>query len=348
MIPSTDSLKECFAFLDEHRFHRTDRLPVVAARQWKVAWEARALRRFKKGEPNIHEVAVPALYWYSEYPAVRKLFFALTLGREDDDFSGLPQLQALYPHGTGRPSWPVVSRFGRYILLSPGSLVRDEGDDVVYFGEDTLFLMGGCQALLDKIQASGPEPVACLDLCCGGGGIGLALPPFEGSVLGIDLNPQAIALAEAIAQAQALTNYNYECCDVQKGWDGNFDLVFGNPPTISPTLGDSDQAADALETFRAVVLGVVKCLTDRGRALLTVFSEVTQDGDLAYEAVKSLLSGRRGYRYFVRREYALGGGRILRHCVLELFTATETIRHDFVPSGTRGLQLPTMEWRLPK
>lgn len=348
-IPSMESLRECFCFLDAQGFDRTQRLPLVTARQWKVGWEAQALGRFRRGQPNIHEVGIPKLYWRAERPQVRRLFFALTLGRQDRELAQRSELQALYSPGAqdlgpARPSWSVVARFGRYILRSHPSL---SGDDFVYFGDDTLFLMEASRALLKRIQESSSQPISCLDLCCGAGGVGLALPPFEGTVRGVDLNAQAIALAKVSASSQGLTDYHYECCDVQQGLQGDFDLVFGNPPTLSPTLTGQDvfHATGTLEAFRSLLLRVVECLSERGRALFTIFSEATPQSDKAYEELASLLKGRRGFRYRVRREYPLGGERVLRHCALELFPQKELARQEFVPLGSSGIQLPAMKWR---
>ena len=77
----TDALKECFDFLDSRDFHKTGRLPLVASRQWKPSWEAEAFRRFRKGLPNLQEVAWPSFYLGAVSSRERELFRAVTLPR---------------------------------------------------------------------------------------------------------------------------------------------------------------------------------------------------------------------------------------------------------------------------
>ncbi|MFA5507757.1 MAG: methyltransferase [Vulcanimicrobiota bacterium] len=337
-IPSLEELRTAFAFLDSHGFARTARIPMVAARQWKPGWEWAAWRRFRSRRANIHEVAFPHLYFQLEEPEVQRLFAALTLGRRDLELGRHQELQGLC-QGQAQPSWTVLHRFGRYVLRSHP---EGSGKDWVYFGDDTLFLMQRSRELLASLKG----PVRCLDLCCGGGGVGLALPSFEGTLMGIDLNPTAVGLAQATAAAQGLSHYQYCCLDLMEGLRGEFELIFGNPPTLSPLLtgkdvfhatGDEDVLPNLLEK-------VLTALTPKGRAVFTFFSEAERGKDAQWDRLRELLTGKRGFRCYARREYPLGAGRYLRHSALELNPLGDESA-QFEPLGGRGAQLPGVKAR---
>ena len=337
-VPTVEELREAFRCLDELEFYRTGRLPLVAARQWRPAWEREAWRRFREGLANVHEVAWPRFYLAREESETRRLFLSLTLGREDEVLAKRPELSSLYATG-GSPEWTVVHRFGRYVLRSHPDL---DGEDWVYFGDDTLFLMERSRALLSRMDA----PCRCLDLCCGGGGVGLALPGFEGSLLGVDLNSTAVRLAENTALAQNLSNYRYQCCDALQGLEGEFDLIFGNPPTLSPILTGRDvfHATGTDDVLPNLLEKILQALTARGRAVLTFFSEVRDGGDTQWERLGRLLAGRRGFYCYSRREYPLGTGRFLRHSALELQPLGQ-VEQVFEPLKHRGVQLPAVRQR---
>ena len=125
-----------------------------------------------------------------------------------------------------------------------------------------------------------------------------------------------------------------------------FDLIFGNPPTLSPSLTGRDvfYATGTLEAFRSLLAQVCRSLKGHGRALLTLFSEASPSHDETFECLQSELGDKRGFRYRVRREYPLSENRILRHCVLELL-GQETDTYEFIPLSSKGLQLPAIQWR---
>ena len=59
-LPVVEALREAFAWLDRASFpQQTGRLPLFAARHWSADLERRAFSRFRRGEDNVEEVAVP-------------------------------------------------------------------------------------------------------------------------------------------------------------------------------------------------------------------------------------------------------------------------------------------------
>ena len=335
--PDREKLRAAFQYLNQVGFLKTQRLPLVASRQWHWNDEREALERFRQGLANVSEVGVPRIYWKRESEQLRQLFRSLTLGLPDPEVAAVPELAPFFA-GTARPRWSVVARFHRYILRSHP---EDTGRDLVYFGDDTLFLMQRARELLNTLEG----PVELLDLCCGGGGVGLALPDFEGQLLGVDLNSAAIELAESTAFAQELHHYNYKCWNIEQGLEGRYDFIFGNPPTLSPSLTGKDvfHATGTLEAFQQLLEPLLQALKPGGLALLTLFSQVNPD-DEAFTAIQKTLKDRCGYRYEVRREFSIGSKGVLRHCALELYP-DESEKTEFVPLRNAGIQLPALEWR---
>lgn len=344
MTLTVEALSSIFSYLEEAGFHQTQRLPLVAARQWSWAWEREAWKRFAEGEPNLGEVAWPALYWSLVPRWERELHRRLTLGRPDKNWQRPEELSPLFPDGCS-PRFCVLSRFGRFVLRHHPHY---SGEDFVYFGDDTLHLMEHSRRLLQIVGQQVSEPLRCLDLCCGGGGVGLALPEFEGEVLGIDLNPLAVELAAKTAQAQGLLNYSYQCQDVAGGLPGSFHLIFGNPPTLSPSLTGKDvfHATGTWEAFEHLLGLVLESLLPQGRAVFTLFSEWAAGRDEAWDSLGRFLAGKRGFTYTVRREFPLGAGRSLRHCVVELSPESQT-EQVFVPLPKGCFLLPGHSWRKP-
>lgn len=336
------ALREAFLWLNQAEFARTGRLPLFAARHWSATLERRAYSRFRRGLDNVEEVAVPRWYWRALSPSLGELFKGLTLGQV-----GLPSfpspLSAL-DDGNGQSRWRVVTRFGRYVLHSRP---ESEGDSLVYFGDDTLFLMEGARRLLEQLA----PPARVLDLCCGGGGVGLALPRFEGQMLGVDINPTALELARLSASAQGLENYDYHCGDAGSAFDGRLDLVVGNPPTLPPDLGGQATlyATGSSSQFLDLLQRLLDALSHRGLALLTVFSTAQGRGQTAPDPLRSelrlVLGPRRAYSYTVRRQFPLGQGRWLRHVALEIGAAGSAEGETFRDPASLGWQLPGLAWR---
>lgn len=235
-----------------------------------------------------------------------------------------------------------MARFERYIVRSHPSV---EGRDQVYLGDDTLFLMEGGRELLHRLQKEIEGPLCCLDLCCGGGGVGLALPDFDGELLGVDLNPVAIDLAQTVAESQGLS-HRYRCFDINEGIPGRYHLVLGNPPTLSSEFTGRDvfYATGTVDMFCQTLESVLEVLHPKGRALFTFFSSRSGTDDPSWDRVGEVLRGRRGFRCRARREYPIDAGHVLRHNALELMPAGD-LTEEFVPIEPGGVQLPALAWR---
>lgn len=103
-----------------------------------------------------------------------------------------------------------------------------------------------CYGLIELLESCNPTPLRILDLCTGSGCIALALAHEfpQSTVIGIDINPEAIALAEENRQKLGLNNCSFILSDLFEAVRGNtFDIIVANPPYISidelPSLAPS-------------------------------------------------------------------------------------------------------------
>lgn len=99
--------------------------------------------------------------------------------------------------------------------------------------------------LIDKLAVVKDRKFKILDLCTGSGCIALALGKAfaNATVIGIDINPEAIALAQKNREHNAITNVTFMLSNLDNGLDASdkFDLIVSNPPYLT------DQEYDQLE-----------------------------------------------------------------------------------------------------
>lgn len=93
------------------------------------------------------------------------------------------------------------------------------------------------ELILDDYQPwwSGPPPARILDLCCGGGCIGIAaaLGAPEATVVLADIDPDALALAGRNIQRHGLAGRVSTCrSNLLQAVSGSFELVLSNPPYV--------------------------------------------------------------------------------------------------------------------
>jgi len=94
--------------------------------------------------------------------------------------------------------------------------------------------------LINQLQPVRHEPLRILDLCTGSGCIALALAQAfpRAYVVGVDIAPEAVALAQENARANGVSNGEFVVGDVASATlslaPARFDLVVSNPPYITP------------------------------------------------------------------------------------------------------------------
>jgi 23S rRNA (uracil1939-C5)-methyltransferase len=92
-----------------------------------------------------------------------------------------------------------------------------------------------------------------VDLYCGVGGLALNLAPRVARVVGIEMNPRAVADARASARRWGVSNAEFRCGSAEAGWEAlraeglRTDLVTVNPPRkgMGPELATALRASEA-------------------------------------------------------------------------------------------------------
>lgn len=120
----------------------------------------------------------------------------------------------------------------------------------------------GFAGLLD--QAAGESDAHILDLYCGTGTIGLCMAPYAGRVTGIELNPDAVANAQANAAKNGIENVEFIAGDVgQVLASGQVNLESISLVVVDPPrAGLMAQALEQLKLLNAPRLVYVSCNPD--------------------------------------------------------------------------------------
>ena len=112
----------------------------------------------------------------------------------------------------------------KIIVESPILIPRPETEELVTW-------------LLEQLQPVRDQGLRILDLCTGSGCIALALAKHlpKAQIVGIDINPQAVALANKNKEHNRIHNAEFIESDLYQKLDPNkpFDLIVSNPPYIS-------------------------------------------------------------------------------------------------------------------
>lgn len=107
--------------------------------------------------------------------------------------------------------------------------------DAVFFGPDTYRFVSAVERELARL----PGPVErAVDIGCGAGPGGVAVAharPGAAVTLG-DVNPKALAFAEANARAAGLARIDVVESDLLHAVEGSFDLIVSNPPYLNDPL----------------------------------------------------------------------------------------------------------------
>jgi release factor glutamine methyltransferase len=196
----------------------------------------------------------------------------LLLYTEPVDIGGLPASFAsfLIPmvdlgifHLTGdnqvaMPNLTLSHMLGKWLFLAP------EGPNPsVYFGDDTLGL--ACRLRPKRGGAS-------LDLCAGPGTLAILSSDTAKSVVALEMNPIAVAIARLNVAANAISNLDVQWGDLETHhFDMQFDHISANPPLLPvpneiefPFVGDG--GCDGLKVTSKIIARLPSLLRIDGTA----------------------------------------------------------------------------------
>src|SRR5207245_6160685 len=122
----------------------------------------------------------------------------------------LTALGMLVPGEAGISSRLAATPVGPYVCFhDKGDVSEDDQMDHVYLGPCSMFLAGRILSLVARRRFG-----RAADLCAGSGVQAIAASSACGSVVGTDVNPRAIAFAEANAAANGARNAAFRAGDL--------------------------------------------------------------------------------------------------------------------------------------
>ncbi len=153
--------------------------------------------------------------------------------------------------------------------------------DILYEPQEDSHLLKG--AVLSYLAAHRVRRM--LDLCTGKGIIAAACEGKVPEILGVDINPQAVAFCR-----EAYPALRFLVSDLFSSVEGRFDLITCNPPYLPDETGDPDIALDGGPTGHELIVRILEGARQHlasGGALLLLYS--TRSGPEAIdEAAKGL------------------------------------------------------------
>jgi SAM-dependent methyltransferase len=171
-----------------------------------------------------------------------------------------------------------------------------------YLSYDSLFF---ADFIEDKLKNIHFEGKTALDIGCGIGILTFAARNFCNNVIGIDLNPNAVQMAQLNAELNQVSGCEFinESFDNFEG--GRFDLIISNPPFIhypSSSGGplDSDGGAPyGLGITLKIIQNIPEMLNNRGRAfILTKTPALKSEEDYLSTELSKILPENFGWRYY--------------------------------------------------
>jgi hypothetical protein len=165
-------------------------------------------------------------------------------------------------------------------------------DDAVFFGPDTYRFIGAMRRAFATMDVA---PARAVDIGSGSGAgaltIARAYPSAE--VIGADVNPKALALAQVNAQVTGAANFTPRKSDLLNDVEGEFDLIVSNPPFVMDPDARTyrhggGERGEAL-SYRIVTEGLAR-LRSGGRLLLYTGVALSGPDDHFLESVRATLN----------------------------------------------------------
>ena len=252
--------------------HSLDTAAQLGRRLRELELTARFVRENTAGDSDLRNPLEPtrraSLLDDPPLMALRLFFCDMPLGASDAaDLLGARLLEDLLRHGyLHQTDQGIVFPF-QLRHAGPLLILAD------YLGSDADAVMGAGETTAILYRAGKPDKIrTALDLGCGAGTIALLLAADVEHVVGTDINARAVAMSQANAALNGITNAEFLAGDMYAPVAGRrFDLILSQPPyyplkDTSLTFLHSGIRGD--ELARTVIDGLPLHLTHRGQALL--------------------------------------------------------------------------------
>jgi len=163
----------------------------------------------------------------------------------------------------------------------------------VFLGADSLEF---ARQIARRSGRSGSRYGRVLDVCTGAGIHALMFAGMADRVVGVDINPRAIAFAKLNAELNAVANVTFCLSNLFDGVPpGRFNLVISNTPFVflpdelRPRCVDGDGGAMGIELALKLIDGLSARLEPDGTAIIHANSPVVEGRDLLMEGLRARL-----------------------------------------------------------
>ncbi|MEV4345651.1 class I SAM-dependent methyltransferase [Actinoplanes sp. NPDC049596] len=189
--------------------------------------------------------------------------------------------------------WRSTVRFSSYDgELFVHSAFPTDAEDSVFFGPDTYRMAGAVAAHVEQRE----QPIRrAVDIGCGtgAGAITVAKRAPEAGVLAVDINPAALRLARINAELAGTPGVRPVRSNLLADVDGQFDLIFSNPPFMIDPAGRAYRhgGAHGHELSMAIIDAAAERLAPGGSLVLFAGTGIVGGQDPFHRAAAERLAG---------------------------------------------------------
>lgn len=311
-LPSPSNLTSLFTrfvkALAAHDYAATWSIP-TPGRAWHVLREPTNIARFLGGGNNAFE-ASPWSGLYRRAFAARKpdtilLYEAFHLGQPaaradlartlgEELVSEMEARGVLVPKGSELVARARATGFDPLIVVSDTPSIHEhEKGSFVFCGRCSSRLG---EAVREELQAARPRRKRSLDLCTGSGIQAINGAASFDEVWGGDLNPRAVAFAQANAAANGVTHARFVESDLFANLQGTFDLVTANTPFL--LLDEGSKALDGyggkygMEVELRLFADLDRYLSPGGTSLVVASSAFVEGKNLLEDRLREMFTGK--------------------------------------------------------
>ncbi len=344
--------------LAAHDYGATWSIP-VPGKPWHVLREPENIARFLGGGNNAFE-ASPWSGLYRRAFAARRpdtllLYEAFHLGEPtargrlertlgEDLVSELEKREILVPHGAEVVTRARVTGFDPLIVVSDTPSIHEhEKSSFVFCGRCSSRL---AEAARDELRSARPRRKRSLDLCTGSGIQALNGAASFDEVWGGDLNPRAVAFAQANAAANGVAHARFVQSDLFASLEGTFDLVTANTPFL--LLDEGSKALDGyggkygMEVELRLFADLDRYLAPGGTSLIVASSAFVDGKNLLEDRLREIFAGK-GYaidlfpisQYYSPDHYRAYEAVNVRKCILYIVRARKDAASTLVLTDHR-------------
>lgn len=205
-------------------------------------------------------------------------------------FERLRAADVVVAHGALWRSQVRVSSLDGLLIFH--SAYPTEAADTVFFGPDTYRFV---QALKRHAQGTQAHVRRAVDIGCGAGPGALTLARLypQAEILGVDINPSALALTRLNAALAGLGHVQLCLSDLLQQVEGSFDLIVANPPYLVDITERAYRHGGGplgAELSLRIVHAALQRLAPGGRLVLYTGAAIIDNHDPFRQAVAQLLA----------------------------------------------------------